>query len=136
MLRAASARMMVRPAVATRQFSGAIDAMYKQQIEKIASKPESGPDDDMISAMAALKEKSVMDQTGAVKAADAKTAEMLEGMPAWVDSPALEAEYNKLKAAAPATSSSSAYYPAAALEVEALAANQALLHKAYATVSK
>ena len=29
---------------------------------------------------------------GAQKAADAKTAEMLEGMPAWVDSPALEAE--------------------------------------------
>ena len=57
---------------------------------------------------------------------------MISGMPEWVDTAKLEAEYTALKAKAPAPKFPSAFYPAPAAAATVTAANMKLLHSAYA----
>ena len=92
-------------------------------------------DEDLVSQMEAMKVKSQMEIDAAVKHADEAVAEMIKGMPAWVDSAKVEAAYAKAKAAAPAPKFPSAYYPAAAAEATVTAANMKLLHAAFAKAS-
>jgi hypothetical protein len=69
---------------------------------------------------------------GMQKHADSEVADLIKGMPEWVDKDVLQKEFDALKSKAPKLSFSSPFYPAPAAEAAAKAANMKLLHTAYA----
>lgn len=73
-----------------------------------------------------------MELDAAVKHADAEVLEMISGMPDWVDTAKLEAEYGALKSKAAAPKFPSPFYPAPAAAATVTAANMKILHTAYA----